>query len=173
MRILIFSLFFALFSFANELNFDSLQGKFTQIIKSKDSSIEYSGTFTLQNLGEQKALWNYFKPNPKTVYFSSSKVTIIEPDLEQVIITKLDKTPNLTVILNNAQKTGEDGIYKAKFDDTIYTIKFSNSLPQNIYYTDKLDNEVSINLSEVSKNLAIDASIFEPNIPSNFDIINQ
>lgn len=158
------------FTNANDLNFTSLKSDFTQIVTNNEAKIIYEGHFLARS--DNLAVWSYKTPAKKVIYFNGSKVIIIEPEIEQAIITDLKNTPNLTDILRLAKQISPN-IYKAKFDEIIYTIFFENSLPKRIIYTDKLDNKVEISLRNVIKNSNIDKSVFSVKIPKNFDIVNE
>lgn len=160
---------FASFLVANPLEFKTLSSDFTQTIKNSESKIEYSGNFLATNT---HALWKYKSPNQKDIYFSFERVVIIEPDLEQAILTTLKDVPNLTKVMQSAIKIDEN-LYDAKFDDTLYHLKFRDDLIDKITYSDKLGNEVVINFSNVKKNISINDTVFMPQIPANFDIITQ
>ena len=54
-----------------------------------------------------------------------------------------------------------------------YLIELKGDLPSKISYTDKMDNKVVINLSNVRKNAPVNEAIFKPAIPKNYDIITQ
>lgn len=155
---------------ANELDFNTLSSDFTQTVSSKTKKITYSGYFALhKDLG---AFWHYKTPATKLIYFNYRRVTILEPELEQAILTDLKDSPNLTSILSQAKMTSKD-TYKALYDNTTYTIKVKNGLPTSIDYTDKLDNKVSIKLSKTRKNEPINQGLLEPNIPENYDILSN
>ena len=117
-------------------------------------------------------MWHYKTPTIKNIFFSFTKVVVIEPELEQAIITNIKETPNLTAILANA-KPNKNGVYEASFDDVKYLIELKGDLPNKISYTDKMDNKVVINLSNVRKNAPVNEAIFKPAIPKNYDIITQ
>ncbi len=50
---------------------------------------------------------------------------------------------------------------------------FDNDKLKSINYTDKLDNKIVLNFSNVDKNGKIPNETFIPKIPQNFDIITQ
>ena len=157
--------------FSGELSFTSIQSDFTQKVTSPEGSIlEYQGTFYARD--DNRALWVYTKPITKKIYFLPGRVMIVEPDLEQVIISALDKTPNLSKLLSEAKKTS-DNAYEAHFGETTYHITTKEGVPESIYYLDKLENKVQIILKEVTTNLILDNVLFTMQIPSHYDVINQ
>ena len=158
-----------IFAFASEIEFDTLSANFSQTVQSDDAKISYGGDFSAT---KEHAVWHYKTPTIKNIFFSFTKVVVIEPELEQAIITNIKETPNLTAILANA-KANKNGVYEASFDDVKYLIELKGDLPSKISYTDKMDNKVVINLSNVRKNAPVNEAIFKPAIPKNYDIITQ
>lgn len=156
--------------FSSELSFNTLQSDFTQSVKSQNKTISYHGYFVADS--KKAAFWNYEKPIKKLVYFSYKNIILVEPDLEQAFITKVSDVPNLLQILSDAKKI-DSNLYQAEFDGIKYKIKIQNQLPSEINYTDKFDNEVTINLKNVKKNQKIDQNLLVPKIPNNFDIIEN
>lgn len=154
---------------ANPLQFETLSADFKQIVKSDDAKISYSGDFSAT---KEHAVWHYKSPAIKNIFFSLTKVVVIEPELEQAIVTNIKETPNLTAILASA-KPNKNGIYEASFDDVKYYIELKNEIVSSIKYTDKLGNDVQISFSNVRKNAPVNEAIFKPAIPKNYDIITQ
>ncbi len=157
------------FAFAGGIEFNTLSENFSQTVQSDDAKISYGGDFSAT---KEHAVWHYKTPAIKNIFFSFTKVVVIEPELEQAIITNIKETPNLTAILANA-KPNKNGVYEASFDDVKYLIELKGDLPSKISYTDKMDNKVVINLSNVRKNAPVNEAIFKPAIPKNYDIITQ
>ena len=158
-----------IFAFASGIEFNTLSANFSQTVQSDDAKISYGGDFSAT---KENAVWHYKTPTIKNIFFSFTKVVVIEPELEQAIITNIKETPNLTAILANA-KPNKNGVYEASFDDVKYLIELKGDLPSKISYTDKMDNKVVINLSNVRKNAPVNDAIFKPAIPKNYDIITQ
>lgn len=153
-----------------ELEFDTLQSDFEQIITSKNEQISYSGHFVAD--AKNGAFWRYEKPSQKLIYFSRARVIVVEPRLEQAIISDLKQTPDIRKIFSSARKTAANE-FVAEFDGTEYRIHVKNGIPDRIQYTDKLDNDVVINLRQTIKNAKFDKSLLEPKIPSNYDILTN
>ncbi|MSN96294.1 outer membrane lipoprotein chaperone LolA [Campylobacter sp. FMV-PI01] len=165
----LFLIFFLNFAFCYELEFKTLSADFIQTIKNKDSKIIYSGNFFATN---SAAFWSYKTPNLKDIYFNKTQVVVIEPELEQVILTNLKDIPNLIKVLKNAKKL-KPNLYSANFNDILYKIELKDSLLYKIDYKDNLDNEVEIVFSEVKKDENLNQDLFLPKIPDGFDIIMQ
>lgn len=162
---------FTTFLSANELNFETIQSDFTQIITNEQNSkIMYEGNFYATS--NAKALWIYTKPINKKIYFDKNTVVIVEPELEQAIITNLKNTPNLTEILQSAKKVSSDR-YEASYEETTYSITIKHGKIATIEYRDKLDNAIVISLSNLVKNAFLDDALFKEEIPLDYDILTQ
>lgn len=163
-------LLFLNFLFSHELEFKTLQSDFTPNVSSKSKSITYKGHFIADsNIG---AFWHYKEPVEKFIYFNYGRVTMVEPDLEQAILSDVRETPNITKILVNSKNTGTDK-YEAQFDGITYTIRVRKSIPIQINYIDKLDNKVVITLKNTHKNEPINENLLEPKIPEHYDVLNN
>lgn len=156
--------------FASDLKFKSLQSEFTQVVNSKDSKVSYTGRFYAN--ADNTALWIYTAPTPKKIYFSSTHVVVVEDELEQAIVSKLEDTPNLTQILSNAKKITPE-LYKATHDGVEYLVAIKNGMPTTIDYKDKLDSKIKITLKNPIKDAIIPASTLVPSIPKGYDIITE
>ena len=97
---------------------------------------------------------------------------MIEDALEQAVISKFEKAPNLIDVVRNAIKI-TDTLYKAKYDGVEYLITVKNYIPTRIDYEDKLGNKIKITLSNTKKDFKISDDLLTPVIPSYYDIINQ
>lgn len=157
--------------FAQNLDFKSIQTNFTQTIKAQEGGIlKYSGKLYAKK--PNLALWIYEKPMNKSVYFNNSSVLINEPELMQVIISTQNQIPNISTIIKNSKQLSPNK-FVGKFDDIDYEIIFQNNIPHVINYKDKLDNDVSIMLTQTVLDQNIDDDIFNFKIPSDYDIIRQ
>ena len=156
---------------AGIFDFETISSEFKQTIKNEENSkIVYTGSFYATT--KAKALWIYKSPIDKKIYFSQNKVVIIEPELEQVIITNLQNTPNLTEILKSAKSIDGD-IYETTYEDTKYVIHVKNKQIEHISYSDKLENRVTIELFNQTLNTFLDDSLFKATIPDGFDVVTQ
>ncbi|WP_169973869.1 MULTISPECIES: LolA-like outer membrane lipoprotein chaperone [unclassified Campylobacter] len=166
--ILFLSIYIA--SFASNLDFNTIQGDFTQTVTSNKTSIDYSGKFYLRK--DNNALWIYTRPTAKKIYFDNKKVVVLEETLEQAIISRVKNMPNLGDILKEAKKIKE-GLYKADFDDTEYFLTMKGNYPSRIDYEDRLGNKIKIIFQNVVKNYEITNEFLTPVIPSHYDVINH
>ena len=156
---------------AGAFDFDTISSDFKQTITNEENSkIVYKGSFYATT--KAKALWIYKTPVEKKIYFSQNQVVIVEPELEQAIITNLHNTPNLTEILKSASKI-DNTTYETTYDDIKYVIHVKNEKIDSISYSDKLENGVVIQLLNQSVNTFLDDSLFRATIPKNFDVITQ
>jgi len=162
-------------AFLNAQSVNSIESDFTQTITSAEGdTIKYTGNFqALSDGGDNFALWNYKSPIKKKMYFTNNEVVMIEPDLEQAVVTSIDETPDISSILSEAIKTNK----KTNNDVSVtvleveYKISFSNALPVKLSYTDKLDNKIDIALTKTTLNRNIDKLTFKPEVPKGFDIV--
>ena len=168
-KILAFLLFCAS-AFGVTLNFVTLQSDFVQTITSENETVDYFGKFYAKS--NNRAYWIYERPTPKKIYFDKNRVVVIEDGLEQAIISKFEKAPNLIDVVRNAIKI-TDTLYKAKYDGVEYLITVKNYIPTRIDYEDKLGNKIKITLSNTKKDFKISDDLLTPVIPSYYDIINQ
>ena len=158
-------------SFASFYNLNSFEADFTQsITDDKNVSLLYSGHLVASK--PQNALWNYTKPIKKDVYISSFEVTIVEPEIEQVIIRKIESNFDFFNMLQNATKISKNK-YEAHYKDSNFIIKTKDKVIQSISYLDEFDNLVKITFKNQKQNIKIDKNIFLPRYPLEFDIVRD
>lgn len=151
--------------------FKTIQSDFKQhVTNEQGKTIGYEGTFYASK--EKKALWVYHKPVAKKIYFNDTKVVIVEPELEQVIITTLENTPNIAALMQEAKEIAPN-TYATTYMETTYTIVASDHRIEKVTYKDKLDNSVEILFTNQSTNLFIDDVLFNVDIPAGYDVIRQ
>ncbi len=154
---------------ANPKELNSFNSSFTQTITDEHKKvIKYSGELWASK--PQSALWVYKKPINKKIYINGTSVTIIEPDLEQAIIKRLDDDIDFLAIIKNAKKL-KNNHYVADVQNQKYNITLADGVVKNISYKDEFDNKIDIKFDSPKQNTAINESIFKPSIPSDFDII--
>ena len=157
--------------FAKIDHFKTIQSDFTQkVTNDQNKTIVYEGTFYATD--DKKALWIYEKPVSKKIYFNNTRVLIIEPELEQVIISTLENTPNLAQLLQDAKEISPNK-YITKYQETTYTILAQKGSIEKIIYHDKLDNAVEILFSNQSTNLFLDDELFRAEIPRGYDVVRE
>lgn len=163
----IFFAIFASISLCFALNYKNISCDFTQEVISVDKKLSYKGTFVIT---KTQAFWSYTSPVIKQIYVNGDQVVILEPQLEQAIITKLKELPNLTLIMEQATKVSKNEM-QAKYKNIIYNIVFKDDLPAMIYYKDEFENIVKIHLKNVKIDQEINPLIFKVHVPKEFDIV--
>jgi outer membrane lipoprotein carrier protein len=157
---------------ANDFNsLKTFEAKFKQTITNPSGNkVIYNGLLYIQE--PNKIKWQYQDPIEKLVYIKKYTVTIIEPELEQVIITKLDKEINILNLLKNAKKISNNK-YISHFNNVDYALTLKNKMLQQISYKDEIENDVVISFENVHQNHKISPEIFKFIIPFDFDIIKK
>ncbi len=162
---------FTLTLYASPKEFSTFNGKFVQtILDGNGKKIVYSGELWASK--PQNALWVYHKPVKKSIYVNGPKITVIEPNIEQVTLRNLDGEIDFLQIVQKAVKVDAE-TYKATIKGETYTMTFQNNLLHIIRYNDSFDNKVVIQFSAQKANSPIDPSRFKASIPADYDIIQD
>ena len=164
--ILSFTLSFASFDTLNSFDADFTQS----VTDDKDKSLVYKGHIIASK--PQNALWNYMTPVKKNVYISRAEVTIVEPEIEQVIIRRIDSSFDFFNMVKNAKKV-KNNLYLARYKESTFTITTKNNLIESISYLDEFENKVKIVFENQKQNEKIDAELFIPRYSLEFDIIRD
>jgi len=171
MRIIFLALLVLSPLFAISEKTDTMKADFVQTITDdKNSTITYKGSMLAKR--PSMAMWHYKEPIEKTVYVTATNVTIVEPELEQAIIKRLDNSIDILAILASAKEEGKNS-YTAIYKSKEYHIATHSNMIDSISYTDAFDNLVKIVFSEQQINKKIDNGLFEADIPADFDIIKD
>ncbi len=171
MRIIMLTLLTATILLAAPKDIHSFHSTFTQsIVDEHKKKIVYTGELWASK--PQNALWVYQKPIQKSVYISGSKLTLIEPVIEQATIRTLNDEIDFLEIIKKA-KAVDTSHFSATVNSQTYLIEFSNDILSSISYTDGYENKVIIKFTNPVTNKAIDASRYKAVIPANFDIIKD
>ena len=150
---------------------DTMQADFVQTITDdKNSTITYRGEMLAKR--PDMSMWHYREPFEKTVYVASKNVTIVEPELEQAIVRKLDGTIDILGILASARKVSKEN-YTAHYNAKEYDITVQGDKIKTIRYTDAFDNRVGIVFDKQLINRPIDDGRFKAIIPDGFDVISE
>lgn len=169
MRFFPLSILIATSLFSAPKDLGSFNSKFEQtIIDDSGKTIRYSGELWASK--PQSALWVYQKPIQKSVYVNGQKITVIEPQIEQVTLRTLDNEIDFLQIIQKAKRL-DDEHYTATVKGQTYSIFFKNDLLSSISYTDGYDNRVTIKFLTPMQNKAIEPSRFKPTIPADYDVI--
>ena len=157
--------------FASLSEISSFDADFIQkITDDKNKVLIYKGHIVASK--PQNAFWRYTTPIEKNVYITKFQITIIEPEIEQVIIRKVSSDFDFFKMIKNAKKIKED-LYKAHYKNTIFTISTKNSIIDSISYLDEFENIVKITFSKQKQNLDIDKDIYRAKIPLDYDIVRD
>jgi len=150
---------------------ESFSADFTQTVTDeKNKVLTYNGNLIASK--PQNAIWKYTTPINKDVYINEQNVIIIEPEIEQAIIRKIESNFDFFKMIQNAKESKEN-IYITKFKNINFTIVTKNNLIESISYIDEFENNVKISFKNQKQNKKIDKNIFIPNIPVEFDIIRD
>ena len=149
----------------------SFEASFIQTITNPSGNIvKYSGLIYIQETNKIK--WQYQDPIEKLVFIDKNLVTIIEPELEQAIITKIDQEINILNLLKDANKISKNN-YVSQYNSIKYSLKLIAGKLTQISYQDELENNIVISFKNIKQNHQIPAKIFKFSIPLDFDIIKK
>lgn len=158
-------------AFSNILNINSFEADFKQEIKDeKGKVLLYKGHVISKK--PKAALWSYTNPVKKSIYIVDNTVTIVEPEIEQVIIKHISSEYDFFNVIKNARKIQENK-YLAIFREQEYIITLQKSQLFSISYKDEFDNDTLITFSNQQQNKPIDKALFFPDFPQDFDIIQE
>lgn len=159
-------------SFASLDEINSFEADFTQSVRDENNKVlNYSGSIIAAK--PQNVMWDYTKPIKKNIYINSQSVTIIEPEIEQVIIKQIESNFNFFNMIKNAKKTKEN-TFVAYYKESVFTITTTKeSFIHSISYIDEFENKVVILFNKQKQNEKINEDVFIPNIPTDFDIIED
>ncbi|MDD5372188.1 MAG: LolA-like outer membrane lipoprotein chaperone [Sulfurimonas sp.] len=157
--------------FASLDGITSFEADFTQsITDDKNKTLVYSGHIVA--LKPQNAKWSYIKPVKKDVFINDFEVTIVEPEIEQVIVKTLESNFDFFKIISNAKKI-EENKYLANYKNSKFTITKNGSFIESISYLDEFENRVKISFKNQKQNQTVNKTVFTPVFPLNFDIIRD
>ena len=155
-----------------KIDINSFESSFIQIVKD-DSNKEAKYYGKLYFKKPFKIFWKYEKPIKKYIYIQNQKIVTIEPELEQVTISKRIKIKNIIKILNNAKKVSKN-LYEADFEGKKYYIYFDeNHKLKKISFKDRFDKNVEILFVNPKQNIDISDAVFQIKIDPSFDIIQD
>lgn len=171
MRTLLFVLFTVTSLLAIGEHTNTMQADFTQTITNdKNKTITYKGEMFVKR--PSLALWHYIEPIEKSVYINARSATIVEPELEQAIVKRLDNNIDILAILASAKKESNNH-YNAVYDDKTYLIEMKGKLIHSITYNDAFENVVKITFKKQKVNKKINDSTFNAVIPLDYDLIKD
>ncbi|MEA3523664.1 MAG: LolA-like outer membrane lipoprotein chaperone [Campylobacterota bacterium] len=151
------------------IELSTIESDFTQtIIDDHNKSIIYSGKLWAKK--PAIAHWSYLKPILKDIHMKNSKVTIIEPDLEQVIFKDMGDAIDLIGIISNSKKITSEH-YVAQYNEKDYHIYLDKKVLKSLQYVDDFGNSTVIDFKHMKQNVDINDSDLEVIIPEDYDII--
>jgi len=158
--------------FANDFkNLKTFEAKFTQnITNPSGNKVSYNGLIFIKE--PNKIKWQYNDPIEKFVYIKKYTVTIIEPELEQIIVTNLNKEINIINLLKTAEKISQNEL-RSNFNNVDYFLTLENQKLQKISYKDEIENDVVISFFDVKQDKEIDEKVFKFIIPDYYDVIQK
>ncbi len=171
MRLLLATLLSISSLFAISEKTDTMRADFVQTITDdRNSTITYRGDMLAKR--PNMAMWHYKEPIEKSVYVTARNVTVVEPELEQVIIKKIDDNIDILAILAAAKHLDKNN-YRAYYSGKEYQISVKDDKIKTISYTDAFDNRVRIVFDKQQINQQIEDSRFKAAFPQDFDIISE
>ncbi len=171
MKFILILTFLVVQIFANIGFIESFEADFTQTVTDeKNKALTYKGHIIASK--PQYALWKYTSPIQKDIYINAFNVTIIEPEIEQVIIRKLESSFDFFHMIKDAKEIAKNK-FIALYKETKFTITTQNKLLKSISYIDEFENNVTIVFTNQKQNIQINPDIFLPKIPIDFDVIRD
>lgn len=171
MKYLVISLLCSTFSFASINTINSFEASFTQsVTDDKNATLKYSGYVKAQK--PQNAVWNYLQPIQKNVYIDRFRVTVVEPEIEQVIIRQIESNFDFFKMIHNAKKISKN-TYEALYRGAKFIISTKKDLIHSISYKDEFENNVKITFENQKQNIIINEEDFIAKYPLEFDIIRD
>lgn len=140
------------------------------IVNESGINVEYKGEVYIKNNG--KVLWKYFYPIIKNVYLSENIAIIDEPELEQAIYTKLEKSIDIFKLINESKQI-EKNLYESKLYGKKYLIKTENKKISQVSYSDEFENQIVIKFDKIEDNIDLDDNFFQFIAPDYYDIIEK
>ena len=170
----------------------TLTARFSQL------TLDGGGTQLQETAGEMAVqrpglfFWKTDAPNEQTIVSDGQKVTLWDPDLEQVTIKKLDPRLNQTPALllsGDVSKISDsfeitskqtsnviEFTLKPKSKDTLFDslhLSFGNGVINNMRLIDSVGQRTDILFSGVKANEPVAASKFKFDIPKGADVIQE
>lgn len=159
----------ALFAFAQDIQ--SFEADFTQVITDEENkTLTYKGKIYAKR--PNRVMWHYTDPVNKKIFIVDKRAVIIEPELEQAIIKRLQSELDFFTILSSAETT-DNVHYKTNYKNIDFTLTVVEDKIASLMYVDQLENKVHITFSKQKQNSHITESVFSPYIPLDYDVIKE
>ena len=150
---------------------EQIRADFNQTVRNTENNqtLFYTGRLAMKL--PDRAKWIYKTPIPKTICLSRERAWVIEPELEQATLYRLDRSIPILAILKKAEKVGEN-LYRALYNGEEYTIRVdAKQRLRSVEYTDDLNNRVVLRFEAVDTS-PFDDSLLRCDIPEDYDIID-
>ena len=150
---------------------EQMRADFNQTVRNVDSNetLRYGGHFALKV--PDRAKWVYERPMRKIICLDHDRAWVVEPELEQATIYRLDKAIPLVAILKNAKKVGERR-YETRYEGTTYRLTVDEKMrPLTLSYDDELGNRVTMRFFRFDTG-PIPEKVLECSIPKEYDVID-
>lgn len=175
--------------------FDHLTGlkaDFAQTVIDAQSVIIQNATGTLQLLRPGRFRWDYHTPYEQLIVADGTRVSIYDPDLEQVTVKLLDKTiGNMPALLLSNEQPLEDSFnitelgvknklewleLDPKSHDTSFEkirLAFNEQTLQTMELVDSFGQTTQLVFTNVQRNPEIDPQVFHFTPPPGVDVIGD
>ena len=171
MKYILLLLLVQTFVFSDILDIHSFEADFQQnITDEKGKVLQYKGH--VKSMKPKFALWSYLSPVKKDIFIEDTRVTIVEPEIEQVIVKHIKSSYDFFNIIKNAKQITKNQ-YIATFQENKYTIKIKDSKIDSISYKDEFDNSTIIIFSKQKQNQKINKKDFIAIFPPEYDLIQE
>ena len=165
---------------------------FRQVVSGKPGRApqESSGTFAFARPG--KFRWAYEKPHPQTIVGDGEKLWIYDPDLNQVVVRKLDRALGATPAallagddaleknfeLHDGGKSGDIEFVDAKpraADSGFVSVRIGlkDNLPRTMELHDSFGQQTQLSFGSFDRNASVDASAFRFVPPQGADVVGE
>ncbi|MCW8838494.1 MAG: LolA-like outer membrane lipoprotein chaperone [Thiovulaceae bacterium] len=171
MKLFLITLVFMAQTYASLFEINTFEADFIQsITDEKNKVLRYTGHIIASK--PKSATWQYLSPIEKNIYIHNFEATIVEPEIEQVIIRRIESEFDFFQMIKIAKEIDKNS-FLTVYNNTNYTIKINNGLIESISFLDQFENKVKIKFSNQKQNHTIDKNVFIPNYPMDFDIVND
>ncbi len=167
---------------------DTFHAKFTQQIVSNDGTPKetHTGYFALQK--PDKLIWAELQPYETFVLIEGETMSVFEPDLEQLTISELDTTNNLspanlllatsTELLSGFRVTQDTNRFQLTPVDSVaefreLVIEFSGDRIKSVSILEHLNSKTKFSFNETKFNQPLEENVFFLDIPPDTEIISQ
>jgi outer membrane lipoprotein carrier protein len=168
------------------------QTTFRQVVSSKTGRVpqESSGRFAFARPG--KFRWTYEKPHAQIIVGDGAKLWIYDPDLNQVVVRKLDQALGATPAallagddaleknfeLRDGGKNGDVEFVDAKpraADSGFASVRIGlkDNLPRTMELHDSFGQMTQLSFGSFERNATVDASLFRFVPPPGADVVGE